>query len=141
VRAGVDDARAEAQALGKPPLFSIVGYSETAVEPKFMGEGPGIAIPLALKAAGMALSDMDLLEVNEAFAAQVLADERMLKWDRSKLNVHGGAIALGHPTGISGARILITGCAALRRLNKEHLVASICGGGGVTMAMVIRRES
>jgi acetyl-CoA C-acetyltransferase len=133
--------REQAQALGKPPLFSIVGYSETAVEPKFMGEGPGIAIPLALKAAGMALSDMDLLEVNEAFAAQVLADERMLKWDRSKLNVHGGAIALGHPTGISGARILITGCGALRRLNKEHLVASICGGGGVTMAMVIRRES
>jgi acetyl-CoA C-acetyltransferase len=111
------------------------------VEPKFMGEGPGIAIPLALKAAGMALSDMDLLEVNEAFAAQVLADERMLKWDRAKLNVHGGAIALGHPTGISGARILITGYGALRRLGKEHLVASICGGGGVTMAMVIRRES
>jgi acetyl-CoA C-acetyltransferase len=132
--------RGTAKALGKPPLFSIVSYSEAAVEPKFMGEGPGIAIPLALKAAGMTLETMDLLEVNEAFAAQVLTDERMLKWDRAKLNVHGGAIALGHPTGISGARILVTGCNALRRLGKEHLVASICGGGGVTMAMVIRRE-
>jgi len=65
----------------------------------------------------------------------------MLSWDRAKLNVHGGAIALGHPTGISGARILVTGCSALRRLDKELCVASICGGGGVTMAMVIRRES
>ena len=132
--------RENAKALGKTPLFSIVSYSETAVEPKFMGEGPGIAIPMALQAAGMKLEDMDLLEVNEAFAAQVLTDERMLKWDRSKLNVHGGAIALGHPTGISGARILITGSQALKRLGKEHLVASICGGGGVSMAMVIRRE-
>jgi acetyl-CoA C-acetyltransferase len=96
---------------------------------------------MALEAAGMGLGDMDLLEVNEAFAAQVLTDERMLRWDRSRLNVHGGAVALGHPTGISGARILITGFHALRRLGKEHLVASICGGGGVSMAMVIRREN
>jgi acetyl-CoA C-acetyltransferase len=133
--------RENAQSLGKTPLFSLVSYSETAVEPRFMGEGPGVAIPLALQAAKMTLADMDLIEVNEAFAAQVLADERMLNWDRSKLNVHGGAIALGHPTGISGARILITGTQALKRLGKEHLVASICGGGGVSMAMVIRRES
>ena len=117
--------RGNAKALGKAPLFSIVSYSEVAVEPKYMGEGPGIAFPMALQTAGMKLEDMDLLEVNEAFAAQVLTDERMLKWDRSKLNVHGGAIALGHPTGISGARILITGSQALKRLGKEHLVASI----------------
>ncbi|MBI5488606.1 MAG: thiolase family protein [Deltaproteobacteria bacterium] len=133
-------SRENAKALGKPPLFSIVSCSETAVEPRFMGEGPGLAIPMALQAAGMKLEDMDLLEVNEAFAAQVLTDERMLHWDRAKLNVHGGAIALGHPTGISGARILITGTQALKRLGKEHLVASICGGGGVSMAMVVRRE-
>ncbi|MBI5500779.1 MAG: thiolase family protein [Deltaproteobacteria bacterium] len=134
-------SRENAKALGKAPLFSLVSYSETAVEPRFMGEGPGVAIPLALQAAGMKLADMDLLEVNEAFAAQVLTDERMLGWDRARLNVHGGAIALGHPTGISGARILITGTQALKRLGKEHLVASICGGGGVSMAMVVRRES
>ncbi|NMC69782.1 MAG: thiolase family protein [Myxococcales bacterium] len=133
--------REHARALGKTPLFSLVAWSEAAVEPRFMGEGPGVAIPLALQRAGMTLADIDLLEVNEAFAAQVLTDERMLKWDRAKLNVHGGAIALGHPTGISGARILITGYHALRRLDKELCCASICGGGGVTMAMIIRRES
>jgi len=70
----------------------------------------------------------------------VLANERVLEWDRSKLNVHGGAIALGHPTGISGARIMLTGYHALKARGGEHLVASICGGGGVTTAMVIRRE-
>ena len=73
---------------------------------------------------------MDLIEVNEAFAVQVLVNEQMLKWDRSKLNVHGGAIALGHPTGCSGARIMVTLYNALRRLDKEFGVASICGGGG-----------
>jgi acetyl-CoA C-acetyltransferase len=89
----------------------------------------------------MTLADMDIIEVNEAFAIQVLSNEKMLNWDRSKLNVHGGAIALGHPTGISGARILVTGYHALKGLGKTHCVAAICGGGGVTTAMVIRRES
>jgi len=133
--------REQAKALGKAPLFSLVGYSEVAVDPKFMGEGPGIAIPAALKQAGMKLEEMDLIEVNEAFASQVLTNERMLHWNRDKVNVHGGAIALGHPTGISGARILVTMVNALRRLGKETGVASICGGGGVSMAMIIRRES
>jgi acetyl-CoA C-acetyltransferase len=89
----------------------------------------------------MTLADMEFIEVNEAFAAQVLTNERKLEWDRSKLNVHGGAIALGHPTGISGARILVTLYNVLKRRDAELGVASICGGGGVTMAMVIRRES
>ena len=89
----------------------------------------------------MSLNEMDLIEVNEAFAIQVLANERVLGWDRDKLNVNGGAIALGHPTGISGARILITLYHALKRMDKEFGVASICGGGGVTMAMVIKREN
>lgn len=133
--------REHAKALGKTPLFSLVAWAEAAVEPKYMGEGPGVSIPKVLRRAGMTLGDIDLLEVNEAFAAQVLANERMLKWDRAKLNVHGGAIALGHPTGISGARILITGYYALRRTGKELCCAAICGGGGVTMAMIIRRES
>jgi len=106
-----------------------------------MGEGPGYAIPIALDRAGMTLGDMDFLEVNEAFAAQVLANERKLEWDRSKLNMNGGAIALGHPTGISGARILVTLYNVLRTRDAQHGVASICGGGGVTMAMVIKREN
>jgi len=106
-----------------------------------MGEGPGYAIPLALKRAGMSLDDMDFIEVNEAFAIQVLVNEKTVGWDRGKLNVHGGAIALGHPTGISGARILVTLYNVLRTHDGGLGVASICGGGGVTMAMVIKRES
>ncbi|MBI3016053.1 MAG: thiolase family protein [Candidatus Tectomicrobia bacterium] len=134
-------SRDKAKSLGLKPLFSLLAYSSTAVDPETMGEGPGVAIPLALKHAGMALNDMDLIEVNEAFAVQILANERVLQWDRSKLNVHGGAIALGHPTGISGARIVGTLYNALSRLNKELGIASICGGGGVTMGMIIRREN
>jgi acetyl-CoA C-acetyltransferase len=79
--------------------------------------------------------------VNEAFAAQMLANERVLGWDREKVNVHGGAIALGHPTGCSGARIVITLYYALKRPDRELGVASICGGGGVSCAVIIRRES
>ena len=89
----------------------------------------------------MSLKDIDLIEVNEAFAAQILANERVLNWDRSKLNIHGGAIALGHPTGESGARILVTLYHGLRRVDKELGIASICGGTGVACAMVIRREN
>lgn len=133
-------SREHAAAIGAKPLFSVVSFAQTAVDNATMGEGPGVAIPLALESAGMTLNDMDLYEVNEAFAVQVLANERQLNWDRNKLNVHGGAIALGHPTGISGARILVTLIHALRGLDKELGVASICGGTGVTMAMVIKRE-
>ena len=133
--------RKKAEELGVKPLFSIVSYSQVAVGPSTMGEGPALSIPAALEKAGMKLSDMDLIEVNEAFAIQVLANERVLKWNREKLNVHGGAIALGHPTGISGARIIVTLYHALKRLDKTYGVAGICGGGGVTMATVIRRES
>lgn len=139
--AAVITTRQKAQALGARPLFSFVSFAQAAVAPETMGEGPGISIPLALSRAGMTLADMDLLEVNEAFAAQVLTNELTLKWDRERLNVHGGAIALGHPTGISGCRILITGYYALKARNKEFLCAAICGGGGVTTAMVIKRES
>lgn len=133
--------RQQAQAEGLKPLFSIVSFADAAVEPPVMGEGPGLAIPLALKRAGMSLGDMDAIEVNEAFAAQMLANERVLNWDRAKVNMFGGAIALGHPTGFSGGRLLMTLDNILRHKDKEFGVASICGGGGVTTAMVIRRES
>ena len=133
--------RDEAAKRGVQPLFSVVDYTQTAVDGRFMGEGPGVAIPKVLQRAGMQLADMDLIEVNEAFASQVIANERVLGWDRSKLNVHGGAIALGHPTGCSGARILVALYYALKNLDKELGVASICGGGGASMAMIIKRES
>jgi len=132
--------RRKAEEMGLKPLFSIVSYAQLAVDPSTMGEGPAYSIPAALKKAGMSLDDLDLIEVNEAFAIQVLANEKVLKWDRSKLNVHGGAIALGHPTGISGARIFVTAYHALKRLDKRYAIAAICGGGGVSSAMVIRRE-
>ncbi len=133
--------RKKAAEIGATPLFSVVSYAQTAVSPETMGEGPAYSIPLALKKAGMQLSDMDIIEVNEAFAVQVLANQKVLNWDKEKLNVNGGAIALGHPTGISGARILVTGYYALKRKQKTYCVAAICGGGGVTSAMVIKRES
>ncbi len=132
--------RANAEKLGAKPLFSIVSYGQIAVAPSVMGEGPAFSIPAALKNAKMNLNDMDLIEVNEAFAIQVLANERVLNWDRNKLNVNGGAIALGHPTGISGARIIVTLYHALKRLDKTYGIASICGGGGVSIATVIKRE-
>jgi acetyl-CoA C-acetyltransferase len=134
-------SRAKAEEIGAKPLFSLISYSQTAVEPAYMGDGPSLSIPNALKNANMTLDDMDFVEVNEAFAAQILANEKILKWDRSKLNVHGGAIALGHPTGISGARILLTLYHVLRVHGGEFGVAGICGGGGVSMAAVIKREN
>ena len=134
-------SRKRAKELGLKPLFSIVSYSQIAVSPSTMGEGPAIVIPMALKKAGMTLENIDLVEINEAFAVQVLSNQRALKINPEKLNIHGGAIALGHPTGISGARILTTGYYALKQNNKEFCVASICGGGGVTMATIIKREN
>ncbi|MGB2906118.1 MAG: acetyl-CoA C-acyltransferase [Candidatus Aminicenantaceae bacterium] len=134
-------SRSEATERGLKPLFSLLAYAQTAVDPKLMGEGPAVSIPLALKNANMTLADMDFIEVNEAFAAQVLANEKVLEWDRNKLNVHGGAIALGHPTGISGARILLTLYHVMRIHDGETGIAAICGGGGVSTAMIIRRES
>jgi acetyl-CoA C-acetyltransferase len=129
--------RAEADKRGVKPLFSVVDYTQTAVDGKVMGEGPGVAIPKALARAKMQLSDMDLIEVNEAFAAQILANERMLNWDRAKLNVHGGAIALGHPTGCSGARILVTLVHAMEDRKVARGIASLCLGGGDAVSMAV----
>ncbi len=134
-------SRAKAEKLGIGPLFSLRSYSQAAVDPRFMGEGPALTIPPALKSAAMTLDNVDFIEVNEAFAAQILANEKVLKWDRDKLNIHGGAIALGHPTGISGARILLSLYHVLRTHGGETGIAAICGGGGVSTAVVIKRES
>ena len=134
-------SRDKAKALGLKPLFSLLGYCSVGVENAYMGDGPGVAIPKALTKAGMNLNDIDLIEVNEAFACQIIANERVLGWDRSKFNIHGGAIALGHPTGESGVRILVTLYHALKRMDKEFGIASICGGTGVACAMIIKREN
>lgn len=133
--------RRKARDLGIQPLFRIVSHASSSVDNSVMGIGPSVSMPMALKKAGMSLNDMDLIEVNEAFAAQVIANERELAWDRDRLNIHGGAIALGHPTGCSGIRIIITGYHALKRTSKEFAICSICGGGGPTGAVIIQAEA
>ncbi len=132
--------RQKAKDLGLKIMASLVSYAYVGVEPALMGEGPAIAIPKALKRVGLTLNDMGLTEVNEAFAAQVLANERVLKWDRDKVNIHGGAIALGHPTGLSGVRIMTTLLYAMQTHQKELAVVAICGGGGMGVAIVVKAE-
>jgi acetyl-CoA C-acetyltransferase len=122
---------------GLPVLARILSYATVGVEPAVMGIGPAAAVPAALSRAGLSLSDIDLFELNEAFAAQSLAVIRSLKLDQAKVNITGGAVALGHPIGASGARILVTLIHALRRSGKQHGVASLCIGGGMGIAMVI----
>lgn len=106
-----------------------------------MGIGPARAIPLALERAGLSLDDVDLIEINEAFAAQYLAVERELELDRNKVNVNGGAIAVGHPLGASGARLALTLLYELRRRGGRYGVASACIGGGQGIAVVFEALS
>ena len=125
---------------GLPVLARILSYATVGVEPAVMGMGPAAAVPAALIRAGMSLSDIDLFELNEAFAAQSLAVIRTLALDQAKVNITGGAVALGHPIGASGGRILVTLIHALRRSGKQHGVASLCIGGGMGIAMVISAQ-
>ena len=126
-----------AKERGVEPLGRIVSWSVVGVEPSRMGIGPAPAIREALKKAGMTLADLDLIEINEAFAGQLLAVARELDLDMEKLNVNGGAIALGHPLGASGTRLLITLLKELRRRGGGVGVASACIGGGQGIAMVV----
>ena len=129
----------KASELGVKPLARIVSYAHAGVDPAIMGIGPVPAVSKALKQAGLELKDIDLIELNEAFAAQVLAVEQELKWDRSKVNVHGGAIALGHPIGATGTKILTTLIYALKSRDKSMGLANLCIGGGQGVAIVIER--
>lgn len=131
----------KASELGVKPLARIVSYAHAGVDPAIMGMGPVPAVSKALKRGGLELEDIDLIELNEAFAAQVLAVERELKWDRSKLNIHGGAIALGHPIGATGTKILTTLIYALKERDKNLGLANLCIGGGQGVAIVIERLS
>jgi acetyl-CoA acetyltransferase family protein len=121
------------------PLGRIVSWAYAGVEPEIMGIGPVPATRNALEKAGMKLDDIDLIEVNEAFAAQYLAVEKELGLDRSKTNVNGGAIALGHPLAASGTRLVLTVLHELRRRNKRYGLATACIGGGQGIAMIVER--
>lgn len=127
----------EAGKRGAWPLGRIVSWGIAGVDPKIMGSGPVPATKLALQKAGMTLEHIDLIEVNEAFAAQYLAVERELGLDREKVNVNGGAIAFGHPLGATGTRLVITLLYELRRRKKKYGLATACIGGGQGIAMVV----
>jgi acetyl-CoA C-acetyltransferase len=130
---------ARARALGRAPMARIVSYASAAVDPKVMGIGPVPAVRKALEKASLSADGIDLFELNEAFAAQSLAVLRELKLDPARVNVNGGAIALGHPIGASGARILVTLLYALKAKDKKYGLASLCIGGGQGVAMVVER--
>jgi len=125
--------------LGVKPLARIVSYANAGVDPKVMGIGPVPAVNKALEKAGLTLDDIDIIELNEAFAAQILAVERELSWDRSKVNVNGGAIALGHPVGATGAKILTTLLYAMQDREKKLGLVSLCIGGGQGVAIVLEK--
>jgi acetyl-CoA C-acetyltransferase len=131
--------REKAESLGLKPVALLRGYSFVGVDPKRFGISPVKAIPAALKKAGLTLGDMDLIELNEAFAAQYLACEMDLGLDRSKVNVHGGAIALGHPVAATGTKLLSTLLYALKLYDKTFGVVSMCIGGGNGVAAVVER--
>ncbi|RLB58614.1 MAG: thiolase family protein [Deltaproteobacteria bacterium] len=132
-------AEDRAQSMGLKPTARVRGYAFVGIDPARFGLSPIRAMRQALEKSGLSLDDMDLIELNEAFAAQYLACERELKLDRSKVNVHGGAIALGHPVAATGSKILTTLLYALKRYDKQLGIASACIGGGNGVAVVVER--
>jgi acetyl-CoA C-acetyltransferase len=129
----------KAQQLGLKPLVKIKAYSSAGLDPKIMGMGPVPASQLCLRKAGWSPKDLDLMEINEAFAAQAIAVNREMGWDTSKINVNGGAIAIGHPIGASGARILVTLIHEMIRRDAKRGLASLCIGGGMGVALAVER--
>ena len=129
----------EAAKLGKAPLARIVSWAQAGVDPSIMGTGPIPASRAALKKAGWKHDDLDLVEANEAFAAQACAVNKDLGWDTSKVNVNGGAIAIGHPIGASGARVLTTLLYEMQKRDAKKGLATLCIGGGMGIAMCVER--
>jgi acetyl-CoA C-acetyltransferase len=129
----------KAQALGLTPLARIASYASAGLDPAFMGMGPVPAARRALERAGWKPADLDLLEINEAFAAQACAVHKEMGWDTSKVNVNGGAIAIGHPIGASGCRILVTLLHEMAKRNAKKGIASLCIGGGMGVALTVER--
>ena len=129
----------KAAALGLTPLGRIASFATSGLDPALMGMGPVPASQKALARAGWTAADLDLLEINEAFAAQACAVNQQMGWDTSKVNVNGGAIAIGHPIGASGCRILVTLLHEMQRRNAKKGIASLCIGGGMGVALTIER--
>ena len=131
---------AKAKAEGKTPLARIVSWAQAGVDPSIMGTGPIPASKLALEKAGWTTADLDLIEANEAFAAQAIAVNKGVGWDTSKVNVNGGAIAIGHPIGASGTRILVTLLHEMQKRDAKKGLATLCIGGGMGIAMCVERD-
>ena len=129
----------KADQLGLKPMARIASYASAGLDPAYMGMGPVPASRLALDRAGWKASELDLLEINEAFAAQACAVNNEMGWDTSKVNVNGGAIAIGHPIGASGCRVLVTLLHEMRRRNAKRGIASLCIGGGMGVALTVER--
>ncbi|MGH8657812.1 MAG: acetyl-CoA C-acetyltransferase, partial [Gammaproteobacteria bacterium] len=129
----------KARALGLEPMAWITAYASSGVDPAIMGTGPIPASKKCLKKAGWSVDELDLIEANEAFAAQAISVNRELGWDTGKVNVNGGAIALGHPIGASGARVLVTLLYELKRRNAHKGLATLCIGGGQGVALAVQR--
>jgi acetyl-CoA C-acetyltransferase len=125
--------------LGLKPIARIKAFASAGVDPKYMGMGPVPASKRALSRAGWEPKDLDLLEINEAFAAQAIAVNRQMGWDTKKVNVNGGAIALGHPIGASGARVLVTLLHEMQKRDARRGLASLCIGGGMGVALAVER--
>jgi acetyl-CoA C-acetyltransferase len=129
----------KASELGLKPLARIKAYASAGVDPKFMGMGPVPASKLCLSKAGWSPNDLDLMEINEAFAAQACAVNKEMGWDTSRINVNGGAIAIGHPIGASGCRILVTLLHEMIKRDAKKGLASLCIGGGMGVALAVER--
>src|SRR5690606_2165628 len=129
----------KAEELGLKPMARIKAYSSAGVDPTVMGMGPVPASQLCLKKAGWSHQDVDLMEINEAFAAQAIGVNREMGWDTGKINVNGGAIAIGHPIGASGCRILVTLLHEMIRRDAKRGLASLCIGGGMGVALAVER--
>jgi acetyl-CoA C-acetyltransferase len=132
-------SEAKAKALGLKPLARIKAFASTGVDPKVMGMGPAPASRKALQKAGWTADQVDLMEINEAFAAQACAVNKEMGWDTGKINVNGGAIAIGHPIGASGARILVTLLHEMKRRDAKKGLAALCIGGGMGVALAVER--
>jgi len=130
----------KAEALGLPVLAKIAGYANAGVDPAIMGIGPVTATRRCLEKAGWTLAELDLIEANEAFAVQALSVGKELGWDADKVNVNGGAIALGHPIGASGCRILVTLLHEMQRRDVRKGLATLCIGGGQGVALAVERS-
>ena len=130
---------AEAARRGLTPLVRIVSWATAGVDPQIMGTGPIPASRKALEKAGWTVKDLDLVEANEAFAAQAIAVNKDMGWDTTKVNVNGGAIAIGHPIGASGARVLVTLLHEMQKRDAKKGLATLCIGGGMGVAMCVER--